>query len=326
MKVFVAGASGAIGRPLVRQLVAAGHEVTGMTRREERAEEIRAAGAERGRLRRLRRGGAARRRSRRPSPRSSSTQLTALPRGVQPRKDRLRRRPTGCAPRATRNLLAAAQAAGARRFVAAEHRLPLRARGRLGQGRGGAALRRRPGALRRRRVEAMLDHEQQVLGGEGIEGLVLRYGWFYGPGTYYDRGGSIGRGGREAALPDRRRRAPASSPSSTSRTPPRRRSPRSTAARPASTTSSTTSRRRCASGCRSTPRRSGAKPPRQVPAWLARLVAGRPGGRIGVELRGASNAKAKRELGWSPRYPSWRQGFPERSAERASAASSRMPA
>lgn len=45
MKVFVAGASGAIGRPLVRQLVAAGHEVTGMTRREERAGEIRAAGA-----------------------------------------------------------------------------------------------------------------------------------------------------------------------------------------------------------------------------------------------------------------------------------------
>ncbi len=46
MKVFVAGASGAIGRPLVRQLVAAGHEVTGTTRREERAEEIRAAGAD----------------------------------------------------------------------------------------------------------------------------------------------------------------------------------------------------------------------------------------------------------------------------------------
>jgi nucleoside-diphosphate-sugar epimerase len=45
MKVFVAGASGAIGRPLVRQLVEAGHEVTGTTRREERAEEIRAAGA-----------------------------------------------------------------------------------------------------------------------------------------------------------------------------------------------------------------------------------------------------------------------------------------
>ena len=45
MKVFVAGASGAIGRPLMRQLVAAGHEVTGTTRREERAEEIRAAGA-----------------------------------------------------------------------------------------------------------------------------------------------------------------------------------------------------------------------------------------------------------------------------------------
>ena len=46
MRVFVAGASGAIGRPLVRKLLAAGHEVTGMTRRQERAEEIRAAGAD----------------------------------------------------------------------------------------------------------------------------------------------------------------------------------------------------------------------------------------------------------------------------------------
>ena len=60
MKVFVAGASGAIGRPLVRQLSPAGHEVTGMTRREERAEEIRGAGARGGRLRRLRCRGAER--------------------------------------------------------------------------------------------------------------------------------------------------------------------------------------------------------------------------------------------------------------------------
>ena len=54
----------------------------------------------------------------------------------------------------------------------------------------------------------------------------------------------------------------------------------------------------------------GAKPPRHFPAWLARLVAGEAAVVMGTEARGASNAKAKRELGWTPRYPSWRQGFP----------------
>jgi 2-alkyl-3-oxoalkanoate reductase len=54
----------------------------------------------------------------------------------------------------------------------------------------------------------------------------------------------------------------------------------------------------------------GARPPRHVPAWLARLVAGPAAVELGTRARGASNAKAKRELGWAPRYPSWRQGFP----------------
>jgi nucleoside-diphosphate-sugar epimerase len=54
----------------------------------------------------------------------------------------------------------------------------------------------------------------------------------------------------------------------------------------------------------------GAKPPRHVPRWLARLLAGDAGVALMTEIRGASNAKAKRELGWTPRYPSWRQGFP----------------
>jgi len=55
----------------------------------------------------------------------------------------------------------------------------------------------------------------------------------------------------------------------------------------------------------------GAKPPRHVPVWLARLVGGGAAVQFGVELRGASNARAKRELGWQPRYPSWRRGFRE---------------
>src|SRR5207237_1240071 len=53
----------------------------------------------------------------------------------------------------------------------------------------------------------------------------------------------------------------------------------------------------------------GAKPPRRVPVWLARLAAGESGVALMTEIRGASNAKAKRELGWRLRYPSWREGF-----------------
>jgi 2-alkyl-3-oxoalkanoate reductase len=55
----------------------------------------------------------------------------------------------------------------------------------------------------------------------------------------------------------------------------------------------------------------GAKPPRRFPVWLARLFAGEANAVMSVEARGASNAKAKRELGWTPRYPSWRKGFAE---------------
>ena len=55
----------------------------------------------------------------------------------------------------------------------------------------------------------------------------------------------------------------------------------------------------------------GARPPRHVPVWLARVLAGEFGVMMGTEARGASNAKAKRELGWTLRYPSWRQGFAE---------------
>jgi nucleoside-diphosphate-sugar epimerase len=53
----------------------------------------------------------------------------------------------------------------------------------------------------------------------------------------------------------------------------------------------------------------GAGPPRHFPRWLARLVAGDVAVVMGTEARGASNAKAKRELGWQPRHPSWREGF-----------------
>ncbi|HEV2894215.1 MAG TPA: NAD(P)-dependent oxidoreductase, partial [Actinomycetota bacterium] len=54
---------------------------------------------------------------------------------------------------------------------------------------------------------------------------------------------------------------------------------------------------------------AGARPPRRVPVWLARLLGGEHGVVLMNEVRGAANDKAKRELGWRPAYPSWRQGF-----------------
>jgi nucleoside-diphosphate-sugar epimerase len=55
----------------------------------------------------------------------------------------------------------------------------------------------------------------------------------------------------------------------------------------------------------------GARPPRHVPAWIARLVAGEHLVVMMTQSRAGSNAKAKRELGWQPRHPSWRGGFAE---------------
>ena len=63
----------------------------------------------------------------------------------------------------------------------------------------------------------------------------------------------------------------------------------------------------------------GAKPPRHVPRWLARLAAGDVGVAMMTEIHGASNARAKRELGWTLRYPSWREGFRASYEERAAA-------
>jgi nucleoside-diphosphate-sugar epimerase len=68
----------------------------------------------------------------------------------------------------------------------------------------------------------------------------------------------------------------------------------------------------------------GAKPPRRFPAGLARLLAGKAAVVLITEARGTSNAKAKRELGWTPRYPSWRQGFAGVYATRAASTSERL--
>ena len=79
----------------------------------------------------------------------------------------------------------------------------------------------------------------------------------------------------------------------------------------ASTTSSTTIPRRWRSGCQRRRSAVGAPAPRHVPRWLGRIAAGEAGVVMMTEVRGASNEKAKRELGWEPRHASWREGFAE---------------
>ena len=308
MRVFVAGASGTIGRPLVPLLVAAGHEVTGTTRSQERAELIAAAGATPAVVDALD-AAALRRAVEAAGPEVVVHELTALPDRFDPRRRDIYDATNRVRREGTRNLLDAARAAGARRFVCQsiafayapgpepeikdeEAPLSLGAPPPFGEG-----------------VRALAEMERAVLEADGLEGVVLRYGWFYGPGTYYAEDGSM-------TADVRRRRFPvvgsgvglfsfihvddaaAATVAAVERGGPgiynivddepagqRDWLPAYAEA-------------------------IGAPPPRRVPVWLARLVAGKMASAINLQP-GASNAKAKRELGWTPRWASWREGFRE---------------
>lgn len=305
MRVFVAGASGAIGKPLVRQLLAAGHEVTGMTRRQERAEEIRAAGAEAVvcdvfDAPALREAVAAAR------PEAVVHALTALPQRYNPKDDYLaatnRIRVEG-----TRNLVAAAQAAGARRIVAESIAFAYRPEGEWVKSEEAPLFTDVPGRFGLT-FGAVAELERQVLEAAGVDGVVLRFGWLYGPGTYYDRGG-------QQADEVMKRRLPIVGQGTGTF---------SFVHVDDAAAAIVAALERGAPGAYNVvddepaPLRDwvpvyaealGAKGPRRVPVWLARLVAGKDVAASAVGLRGASNAKAKRELGWQPAHSSWRQGF-----------------
>src|SRR3954447_19729992 len=117
MKVFVAGASGAIGRPLVRQLLAAGHDVTGMTRREENAEAIRAAGAK-AVVCDVFDAAALESAVREAAPEVVIHELTSLPPRLDPKSSDALAPTNRLRSEGTRNLIVAARAAGARRLIA----------------------------------------------------------------------------------------------------------------------------------------------------------------------------------------------------------------
>jgi nucleoside-diphosphate-sugar epimerase len=308
MRVFVAGASGAIGEPLVRQLLHAEHEVTGMTRREAAAEAIRAAGADAAVCDAFDPGAlteavtAAR-------PEVVVHELTALPDRFDFKDPDLYTATNRVRTEGTRNLIAAARGAGARRLVAQsictlyapgggwvkDERAPLLDDAPPPFGEGIAATR---------------DLEGQVLGAEGLEGLVLRYGFFYGPrGTYTTSG--------YWAEEFRKRRFPivGDGEGMTSFV-------QIEDAAAATVAALEHGEAGIYNICDDDPAPArewvpayaeavGAKRPFRVPKWLARIVAGKAIAEMATTTRGASNAKAKRELGWAPLHQSWRQGFRE---------------
>jgi nucleoside-diphosphate-sugar epimerase len=310
MRIFVAGATGVLGSRLVPLLLEGGHELVGMTRSPERAERLRAAGATPVVADGLDRE-AVLSAVRQARPEVVVHQLTALAGATD-----FRRLDEGFAPTnrlrtaGTDILLAAALAAGARRFVAQSYAgWPFAREGGPVKTEEDPLDPDPPGELRRS-LDAIRHLESAVLGADGLAGVVLRYGGFYGPGT------SLGDGG--FMLDDlRRRRFPIVGAGT---------GVWSFVHIDDAAAATAIAVERGAPGCYqivdddpapvsewlpALAAAIGAKPPRRVPAWLARLLIGEHGVVLMTEIRGASNAKARRELGWRPAHPSWRQGFRE---------------
>jgi nucleoside-diphosphate-sugar epimerase len=309
MKVFVAGATGAVGRALVPLLVKAGYDVVGTTRSPDRAAAIGAMGAEPAVVDVLDRDvvtaavGAAR-------PDAVVHQATALA-GLgnnMRRFDREFALTNRLRTEGTDNLLAAARAAGARRFLAQSFAGWPYAR------EGGTIkteddpLDPDPPASMRLTLEAMRRLEAAVTDAEGLEGLALRYGGFYGPGTSLALDGElvevirrrrfpiVGRGTGVWSLVHIDDAAGATA-AALERGAPGVYNVADDAPAPVSEWLPELSRI------------LGAKPPRRVPVWLGRLVAGDAAVSMMTQIRGADNAKAKRELGWTPIWATWREGF-----------------
>ena len=307
MRVFVAGATGAIGRPLVRQLVEAGHQVSGMTRREERCSDLIELGAEPFVCDALD-SDALRTVVADARPDVVIHQLTDLPQDFTPRYRY--GRTNALRTDVTRDLIEAGRDAGARRLICqsvsffyvptgdrvkdedAETFSSDTAPGKFGEA-----------------ADAMRAMEAQVLAAEGMDGLVLRYGFFYGPGTWFDRGTKLAKAYRRRMSPTvgsgeglfpliHVEDAAAATVAAVERGAP--------GVYNVTDDEPALAREWLAGFAEAV----GAKPPRRVPLWLGKLVAGW-NATVMETMRGASNAKAKRELGWEPRYPTWREGLRE---------------
>ena len=315
MKVFVAGATGALGRELIPQLVARGHEVVGMTRSASKQDLVRSLGARPAVADALDPDAVAQAVAS-AEPEVIVHQLTALSGKMSLRDARHpERAPMGkmtnrLRTEATDHLLAAGRAVGAKRFVAQSFAGFRFARtGGPVQTEADPLDPAPPGGLGE--VQAAYVYlEEAVTTIEWGEGLALRYGGFYGPGT----GISLDPDALMAA-PVRKRQFPivgdgggvwsyvhiedaaAATASAVER------------GRPGVYNVVDDEPAPVRDWLPVLASALDAKPPRRIPRWLGRLAAGEMATVMMTDVRGASNAKAKRELGWQLRYPSWRQGF-----------------
>jgi nucleoside-diphosphate-sugar epimerase len=309
MKVLVAGASGAVGRPLVPQLLEAGYEVVGTTRSPDGADALRAAGAEPlvvdvldTETLRSAVGEA--------QPDVVINQLTRLPKRLDFRDPDALRPTNELRGKVGPALAGGAAESGARRLISQSVAFFYSPGGSGLHTEEDRMLELDPETPTGEATVALAALEDATLNTPGIEGLVLRYGFFYGPGTYYSPTGSTAADVRKRRYPIIGKGTGVFSYVHVDDA--------------ASATLAAVERgsRGVYNVCDDDPapmsewlpayaEAIGAKPPRRVPAWLARMVAGSQAAQMATELRGASNAKAKRELGWQPRYPSWRQGFQE---------------
>jgi nucleoside-diphosphate-sugar epimerase len=303
MRVLVAGATGAVGRQLVPQLVAAGHQVWATTRSPAKLDGLRAAGAEPVLMDGLE-GQAVSSAVMTAGPEVIVHEMTAIPAELNFRRfgqtfaatNELRTRGLDL-------LLAAATAQGVRRFIAQSYA------GWPNIRTGGPVkteddpLDPDPPASMRATLDA-IRHLEEAVTTAPLEGLVLRYGSLYGPGcsevfTRLLRRRQVPVIGDGAGVWSFVHVADAAA---------------ATVAalgngapgiynivddEPATVTRWLPELARAA----------GAKPPRHVPVWLGRLAAGEAGISVMTRARGSSNARAKRELRWQPAWPTWRDGF-----------------
>lgn len=302
MRVFLAGATGVVGRPLVRQLIAAGHDVVATTRTAAKAGQLAQLGAEPAVVDALD-AAAVGEAAGKAEPDAIVHQMTALTGGSDLKHfDRTFATTNRLRTLGTDNLLAAARAAGVRRFVAQSFT------GWPNQWTGGPAKTEddpfdpNPPKQQRESLAAIQHVERAVLDAP-LEGVVLRYGLFYGPGASDDMIRLI-----------RRRRLPivGKGDGIWSMT--------HVEDAAAATVAALTRGQGVYQVVDDDPapvrdvltrlaELSGAKPPRHVPLWLGRMAVGEVGIALLTQPVGVSNAKAKRELQWSPRWASWRDGF-----------------
>ncbi len=308
MRVFVAGATGAIGSRLVPLLVEAGHQVTGMTRSSKKAEQVRGAGATPAVADALDRE-AVMRAVKAAAPEAIVHELTAIPDNLDIRHfDREFEITNRLRTKGLDNLIAAGREVGCRRIVAQSYAAWAYAR------EGGPVKTEEdrvdpnPPAGIRRTSEAIRYLEQTVTALSGMTGIALRYGAFYGPGN------TLGAGG-EMVEQVRKRRVPIigggtgvwsfihidDAALATLRA--------LEAGQSGVYNIVDDEPARVSEWLPALAEAVGAKPPRRIPAWLGRLLIGEHGVIMMTEVRGASNAKAKRELGWQPLWTTWRNGF-----------------